>query len=108
MTNARRRRALIEGLPCPAGGDEAQQVCTVASACQALMAGTGLVATVTALASTDERVEIEVTVIQQLDAEVLEPDTLNFETSRAVLATAAQELRALDGSWDRPNMDEVP
>jgi len=64
--------------------------------------------TVSAMSSTDERVEIEVTVIQELDADVLDSDTVNFETSRAVLATAAQQIRSLDGSWDQANLDLEP
>jgi hypothetical protein len=63
--------------------------------------------TISALASTDDRVEIEVAVIPDPGVPMEDADGLNFETSRAALVTASQEVRALDASWDDDVLGEV-
>ena len=50
------------------------------------------------LSSTDFRVEIQITLVEDLNANVLEFDFLNFETSRIALTSAADDVRTLDGS----------
>lgn len=45
--------------------------------------------------SDDFHVELEIQVAQDLDEESLEYDGLNVETSRAVLVSAAQQVRSL-------------
>ena len=51
--------------------------------------------TVSAMSSTDARVAIEVTMIEDPGAPVLDPDSIDFETSRAVLVVASHDLRRL-------------
>lgn len=50
------------------------------------------------VSSDDFRVEIQITLVEDLTANVLEFDNLNFETSRVVLTSAAADVRTLDGS----------
>jgi hypothetical protein len=51
------------------------------------------------VSSTDSRVGLEIMVVEDPDASVIEHDGLDFETSRATLAACAQAVRGLDGSW---------
>jgi hypothetical protein len=62
--------------------------------------------TIRVLASNDERVEIEVRVMPDIEDGSVEADVLNFETSRYALAAAAEAIRVLDGSWDVSEIDE--
>jgi len=55
--------------------------------------------TIAVVSSTDDRVGLETTVLADPDADVPEPDVLNFETSRFTVATAASAVRCLDRSW---------
>ena len=64
----------------------------------AALSETSMGLTVSVVSSTEERVELQVTAIANLDAAVLEHDELNFETSRAALASAAQSVLLLDGT----------
>lgn len=50
------------------------------------------------VSSNDFRVEIQITLVEDLTANVLEFDMLNFETSRVALTSAAADVRTLDGS----------
>jgi hypothetical protein len=56
--------------------------------------------TIAVVSSTDFRIELQITLIQELGANVQEFDLLNFETSRLALTTASRNVRALDGSQD--------
>jgi len=56
--------------------------------------------TLAVVSSTDFRIEIQITLVEELGADILEFDTLSFETSRLALTTASREVRVLDGSWD--------
>lgn len=56
--------------------------------------------TMAVVSSTDFRIEIQITLVEELGANLLEFDTLNFETSRLALTTASREVRALEGGWD--------
>lgn len=58
--------------------------------------------TMAIVSSTDFRVEIQITLVEDLVANVREFDTLNFETSRLALTTASREVRSLLGDWDFP------
>ena len=51
------------------------------------------------VSSTDSRVGLEITLVEDLEASVAEYDGLNFETSRATLAACAHAVRTVDGSW---------
>ena len=51
--------------------------------------------TLAAMSSTDDRVELQVTVLGELGADVPETDAMNFETSRAVLVSASHEASRL-------------
>ena len=54
--------------------------------------------TLAIVSSSDFRIEVQITLVEELGASVLEFDMLNFETSRVALTTAAREIRTLDGS----------
>ena len=49
--------------------------------------------TLAIVSSSDFRIEIQITLVEELGANVLEFDILNFETSRVALTTAAREIR---------------
>jgi hypothetical protein len=51
-------------------------------------------------------VDLEVTVRTDVNDPESEVDGLNFDTSRYALASAADAVRALDGSWDTSEIDE--
>lgn len=57
------------------------------------------------VSSTDFRVEIQITLVEDLTANILEFDILNFETSRVALTSAANDVLSLDGS-EREFSDE--
>lgn len=53
--------------------------------------------TISVRTSTDSRVELEVTLVEEADAAVDDSDGLSFETSRVVLASSAQAASVLVG-----------
>ncbi|OIQ79589.1 hypothetical protein GALL_386650 [mine drainage metagenome] len=59
--------------------------------------------TIAIVSSTDFRVEIQITLVEDLVANVREFDILNFEPSRLALTTASREVRSLEGDWDFPD-----
>jgi hypothetical protein len=58
--------------------------------------------TVAVVASTDERVELEFSLVEDPGAEVREYDGIGFETSRAAMVTASGDLERLDRPADGP------
>lgn len=62
--------------------------------------------TIAVVSSSDFRIEIQVTLVEELGANILEFDLLNFETSRLALTTAAREVRSLTGEIDDPEFSE--
>ena len=55
--------------------------------------------------SAADRVELEVSVMQDADDELADADTLIFETSRVALTSSARTLPRLTGSTEGPNLD---
>lgn len=58
--------------------------------------------TVAVVGSTDERVVLEFSLVEDADAEVREYDGIGFETSRAAMVTASGDLERLDRPGDQP------
>lgn len=62
--------------------------------------------TIAIVSSSDFRIEIQITLVEELGANILEFDVLQFETSRLALTTAASEVRELLGEKEEPDLDE--
>jgi hypothetical protein len=58
------------------------------------------------VASTDDRVELEIRFMPDPHDPSVEADVLDFETSRYSLAAASEAIRVLDASWDVSEIDE--
>ena len=58
--------------------------------------------TVAAVSSTDLNVEVQLTLVEEFGANVLEFDILNFKTSRLALIGAANDLSIFREDWDTP------
>jgi hypothetical protein len=62
--------------------------------------------TIAVISSSDFRIEIQITLVEELGANILEFDVLNFETSRLALTSAARKVRDLVGEPDEPEFSE--
>lgn len=58
------------------------------------------------VASTDDRVELEIRFMPDPHDDSVEAEVLDFETSRYSLAAASEAIRVLDGSWAVSEIDE--
>lgn len=92
--------------PCPAGSLEDLAAFLLAAASErypeqslAQYQDADLGLGLSVVQSTDLEVELEVLVVQDPGADLVEHDGLNFQTSRAVLVTAAQQV---------PGLTEIP
>lgn len=58
--------------------------------------------TVAAVSSTDLSVEIQLTIVEEFGANVVEFDVLNFKTSRLALMGAVNDLKIFRDDWNTP------